>query len=236
MLIRQVLATAFGTNCWVVAPGPDHDCVVIDPGFGIVDGLRDVLAGQHLRPAAILLTHGHLDHVWSVVPVCATADPPPAVHIHTADAHRLVDPLATVDPRMVDMLAQQFPTEATWRRPADVIEATGVVGEIRVADMALRVQHTPGHTEGSVVFSLADGEAEGSQVTVFTGDLLFAGTIGRTDLPGGDPTAMTESLLALLAAYPDDTPVMPGHGSTTTIGVERARNPHILAALAGVKP
>jgi len=231
VLITAVTAAAFGTNCWVVAPGPRGDCIIVDPGIGVLDSLRDVLVTERLRPSAILLTHGHADHVWSVVGVCGTADPPPAVYLHPDDAYRLVDPLAMLDESLVAMLAAQFPREATWQRPADVVEI-GDSRPIETAGLVIEVSHSPGHTEGSVVFGL-DGGAD--QPVLLSGDLLFAGSIGRSDLPGGDPARLVESLRQVMAAHQDETRVLPGHGPVTTIGAERVGNPYVRAALASAR-
>ena len=105
MLAVAFPAAAFGTNCYVLAPGPGEECVVVDPGIGVEQTLRDVLAEHRLRPAAVLLTHGHVDHVYSVAPVCGGDT---AAYIHTDDRYRLHDPLGNVMPGLLEMLEQQF--------------------------------------------------------------------------------------------------------------------------------
>lgn len=233
MLVTGFPAAAFGTNCYVLAPGAGQECLVVDPGVGVLDRLAEVLREHRLRPAAVLLTHGHLDHVYSVTPVCGAHDVPAL--IHGEDAYRLADPISTLDPSLVGMLEQQFGSAAAWAEPDDV--RTLVDGErLALAGIDLTVQHAPGHTEGSVVFTVDDvpdglrveDAAAPPTATTLSGDVLFAGSIGRTDLPGGDHAAMLRSLRDVVLPMPDDRLVLPGHGPATTIGRERASNPFLL--------
>jgi glyoxylase-like metal-dependent hydrolase (beta-lactamase superfamily II) len=233
VLVKGFPAAAFGTNCYVVAPAAGQECLVVDPGIGVVDELDAVLAEHRLRPAAVLLTHGHLDHVFSVTPVCGAHGI--AATVHTADRYRLRDPLSLLDPMLLQMFRQQFGDAARWTEPDDVAEvADGQVLEI--AGLSVTVLHAPGHTEGSVMFALPgvpdgpDGEGAGS--TLLSGDVLFAGSVGRTDLTGGDPAAMTRSLREQVLPLPDDVLVLPGHGPATSIGRERAVNPYLREAAA----
>jgi hydroxyacylglutathione hydrolase len=226
VLISAFPAAAFATNCYVVAPGAGEECLVVDPGIGVLDRLEAVLAQYRLRPAAVLLTHGHVDHVYSVTPVCGGHGVPALVH--GGDRYRLADPLGTLDPQLVAMLEAQFGTRASWAEPDDV--RTVADGEVLdVAGLQVTVTHAPGHTEGSVMFGLPaapDGVEAGS--TVVTGDVLFAGSIGRTDLPGGSMDAMLASLRDKVLTLPDDAYVLPGHGPATTVARERATNPYLL--------
>jgi glyoxylase-like metal-dependent hydrolase (beta-lactamase superfamily II) len=221
-------AAAFDTNCYVLAPAAGEECVIVDPGIGVEDTLREVLAQHRLRPAAVLLTHGHVDHVYSVTPVCG-ADT--AAYIHGDDRYRLKDLLSLVDPGLLRMLEQQFGTRATWTEPSNVIEVTDRA-TLDLAGLAFEVLHAPGHTEGSVMFSVdavPDGIADQVDVdrTLLSGDVLFAGSIGRTDLPGGDPAAMNRSLREVVLPLPDSTLVLPGHYRATTMDRERATNPYL---------
>jgi hydroxyacylglutathione hydrolase len=212
VLVAGFPAGPWQTNCWVVAPDRGEQCVVIDPGHGAEDPLEDLLAQYKLQPVAVLLTHGHVDHVWSVAPVCGAKDVPAL--IHPADRAMLTDPnLGIGAPPGTPILGR-----LEWSEPDDVREL--VDGEIlSLAGLELRVDATPGHTRGSVTF--------GSGGDFFSGDLLFAGSIGRTDLPGGSYEQMLASLAAVPLALPDETVVRPGHGPDTTIGRERATNPFL---------
>lgn len=228
MLAISFPALAFGTNCYVLAPAAGEECVIVDPGIGIEDTLRDVLSEHRLRPAAVLLTHGHLDHVYSVTPVCGGDT---AAYIHTADRYRLENPLALISPPMLAMMEQQFGRKATWWEPEQIVEVHDRE-RVTLAGLDVEVLHAPGHTEGSVMFSLdrvPDGlpAADALDRTLVSGDVLFAGSIGRTDLPGGDGNAMTRSLRDVVLPQPDSTLVLTGHGPATTIGRERATNPYL---------
>lgn len=232
MFVRSIVADAFGTNCYILAPAAGEECLVVDPGVGVVDRVQEVLREHRLRPAAVLLTHGHLDHTYSVTPVCAGTT---GAYIHTDDRYRLTDPLSSMSAPMMMALEQQFGKAATWAEPEEVIEVTDRQ-VLELAGMQLEVTHAPGHTEGSVLFSLAgvpDGiPSDALERTMLSGDVLFAGSIGRTDLPGGDPEAMQRSLRDVVLPQPDPTLVLPGHGPATTMAQERAVNPY-LQGLAG---
>jgi hydroxyacylglutathione hydrolase len=215
-------------NCYVIAQAPGEECLVVDPGIGIEDTLLEVLREHRLRPAAVLLTHGHLDHVYSVTPVCGGET---AAYIHAEDRYRLRDPLATVQPALLAMVEQEFGRRARWREPENVVQVTDRE-TLELAGLSVEVVHAPGHTEGSVLFrvpSVPDGVSAQVSVssTVVSGDVLFAGSVGRTDLPGGDQAAMQRSLRDVVLPLPDDTLVLPGHGPATTVERERASNPYL---------
>jgi hydroxyacylglutathione hydrolase len=218
VLVAGFPAGSFAANCYLVAPAPGEECVIIDPGQDAEPGIEDLLAKYRLKPIAVLLTHGHIDHMWSVAPVCGAKGIP--AYIHPDDRGLLSDPA-----RGLSLLAkQQFLGGMTFAEPDDLKElADGEV--ITMAGLDFTVGHVPGHTEGSVMFG-AEPAAEGTDGTLFTGDLLFAGSIGRTDLPGGDHGKMLRSLARTLT-LPDATLVLPGHGPQTTIGTERATNPFL---------
>ncbi|MFC6706755.1 MBL fold metallo-hydrolase [Flexivirga alba] len=228
MLTASFPATVFGTNCYVIAPGQGQECVIVDPGIGVLETLREALAELKLRPAAVLLTHGHIDHIYSVTPVCGGEI---GAYIHTDDHYRLADPLSSLGPQLVGMFEQEFGKQPTWTEPSEVVEICDHE-TLQLAGMTFEVRHTPGHTEGSVIFGIDDipeglpAEATVSS-TVLSGDTLFAGSIGRTDLAGGDGDAMTRSLLDVVLALPDSALVLPGHGPGTTMARERATNPYL---------
>jgi hydroxyacylglutathione hydrolase len=234
VLIAGFPAGAFAANCYLVAPAAGEECVIIDPGQDAVSGVDELVREHRLKPVAVILTHGHIDHIWSVAPVCGARDVP--AFIHPDDRELLTDPA-----RGFDLSAgRQLFGGLTLSEPDDVRELSdGAV--LDVAGLSFTVDHAPGHTPGSVTFrtplrepaaEAGDGDgATADRQVLFTGDLLFAGSIGRTDLPGGDYPTILDSLARVCLTLPDDTAVLPGHGQQTTIGRERAANP-FLAELA----
>jgi len=224
VLVVGFPAQAFATNCYVLAVEPGAECIVVDPGVGVERALAETLCEHRLKPQAVLLTHGHGDHVASVTPVCGAYDIP--AYLHGDDAYRLSDPFG---PWLRELLRSQLGSAAAaWREPDDIRPLVdGLV--VTVAGLEVSVDHAPGHTEGSVMFRLPsrDPAAEPGAQTCLSGDVLFAGSIGRTDLPGGDHTAMQRSLASKVLPLRDDTVVLPGHGHATTIGRERASNPYL---------
>jgi glyoxylase-like metal-dependent hydrolase (beta-lactamase superfamily II) len=227
LLVAGFPADAFGTNCYVVATGPGEQCLVIDPGIGVVDRLDALLAEHRLRPAAVLLTHGHLDHVASVTPVCGARGI--TAYIHPDDREMLADPAKGLS---TDLRAL-FGGRLEWTEPDDVAPLVdGTV--LDLVGVRLTVDHAPGHTRGSVLFHLPS-EITQDEPLCFSGDVLFAGSIGRTDLPGGDWPTMQASLRDKVLPLADETVVLPGHGPTTTIGRERATNPFLREVAAAPK-
>ena len=224
MLIRSFPAGAFGTNCYAVATGAGQECVVVDPGMDAVAPLAQLLADDGLKPVAVVLTHGHLDHTFSVVPVCAGYDIP--AYLHPADTGMLTDPARWHGPGLAPLLAGLQLPDPEEVRPLD----DGAV--LQLAGVTLTVRHAPGHTQGSVMFSVDLGEAPG----LLAGDVLFAGSVGRVDLPGGSWQDMLRSLRDVVLPLDDATVVLPGHGPATTIGRERVANPYLAEAAADAGP
>ena len=216
MLIETLVADAFGTNCYVLAGGRGSECVVVDPGIGIAPRLEDLLAEHRLKPVAVVLTHGHLDHTFSVTPVCGASDVP--AYIHSGDAHLLQDPSLGFGPGTSAM----FGTGLEWSEPDDV-EVLADGGVLELAGMRFKADHAPGHTEGSTMFHTGDAE----HPYTLSGDVLFAGAIGRTDLPGGSDARMWDSLEHKVLPLEDEVVVLPGHGPRTTMATERATNPYL---------
>jgi hydroxyacylglutathione hydrolase len=221
VLIAGFPAGSWAANCYVVATGPGTECLVVDPGQDAAPGVADIVREHRLKPVAVLLTHGHVDHMWSVTPVAGAYDA--TAWIHPADRHLLADPMAGISPESASML---LGGHYEFTEPDDVAElADGQ--RLELAGLEVVVDHTPGHTEGSVTFRTPYEREEISEV-MFAGDLLFAGSIGRTDLPGGDHATMLETLRSKVLVLPDDVAVLPGHGEQTSIGRERATNPFLL--------
>ena len=231
MLIAGFPAGSFAANCYVVAAGPGEQCLIVDPGQDAEPGIEEIIQRHRLQPAAVLLTHGHVDHIWSVAPVCGARNIPAC--IHPADRALLSDPASGLWPQAAQA-ASALLGGLTFTEPDDVIElADGAT--LQLAGVEVVVDHAPGHTPGSVTFRLPGAGGGGSEAAdpavLLSGDLLFAGSIGRTDLPGGDYATILDSLARVCLPLPDETVVLAGHGRQTTIGAERATN-RFLAGLA----
>lgn len=233
MLIRTVVAPLLGTNCYVLSDGYGR-CAVVDPGAGVVDDVLRLVRGEALRPVAVLATHGHVDHTWSAADLCDALDVP--FHLHADDAYRVADPFGTLGPLGAQLAAMGESAGMTYREPRDVQPfATDGAGPVDLVlgapagdepPFALRAVHAPGHTEGSTIYVL-DPEVDGHRgPTALTGDVLFAGTIGRTDLPGGDGTLMARTL-RWVATLDPTTHVLPGHGPASRIATELLVNPYL---------
>jgi hydroxyacylglutathione hydrolase len=214
-------AGPWGTNCYVVATAPGAECVVVDPGKDAAAGVADVVRENGLKPVAVLVSHGHIDHMWCVAPVAGTYDA--TAYIHPADRHLLADPMAGISPETAGML---LGGSYEFAEPEQVSEVTDGA-TLQLAGLRFQVDHTPGHTPGSVTFRTPYDQDDVAEV-MFSGDLLFAGSIGRTDLPGGDHAEMLHSLTTKVLPLRDDIVVLPGHGEQTSIARERATNPYLL--------
>jgi hydroxyacylglutathione hydrolase len=221
VLIAGFPAGPWGTNCYVVATVPGSECVVIDPGMEATDGVARIVEEHRLKPVSVLVTHGHVDHMFSVAPVAGGYDA--TAWIHPSDRHLLSDPMAGMSPETARMM---LGGDYTWEEPDDVREL-GDSQVLELAGVTFVVDHTPGHTEGSVTFRSPYPDVDEVSEVMFSGDLLFAGSIGRTDLPGGDHPTMLHSLATKVLTLADDIVVLPGHGEQTTIGRERVTNPFL---------
>ena len=230
VLVAGFPSAAFGTNVYVVAPAAGEQCVVVDPGIEVAGGVDAIMREHRLEPVAVILTHGHLDHTFSVVPVGSARGLP--AYIHSQDRELLADPMKGVSPET----ALMFGGRLSWVEPDDV----RLIDDqpLDLAGLTIQVDHAPGHTPGSVMFRLqgapefATGLDAPASQTLLSGDVLFAGSIGRTDLPGGSYKQMMQSLAQQVLTLPDDVLVLPGHGEATTIGRERATNPYLAEVVA----
>ena len=220
MLIKGFPAGSWATNAYVVAQGPGEPAIIVDPGQDSMEGINEIIRAHRLTPAAVILTHGHIDHIWSVAPVSAQFAIPALIHIK--DRYRLADPAGSSFAAAREQLLAMTKGELELTEPSDV-EVIEVNKSLNIAGVDWEFIHAPGHTEGSMVIRT---DQSGDPIA-FTGDVLFAGSIGRTDLPGGDSHAMQESLENVILPMPDHTLVYPGHGSDTTIGAERETNPFL---------
>ena len=216
MLLTGFPAGVLQCNCYVLARREGADAIVVDPGHRAMGPLRRILDERRLTPAAVLLTHGHIDHMWSAQKVADTYGCP--VFIHPEDRFMLTDPIAGIGPRMAQLAMGAF-----FREPKQVVVLDRDGDKVELGGMTVAVDHTPGHTRGSVVFRVADGPVE----LAFTGDTLFKQSIGRSDLLGGSGRDLLTSIVQKLLVLDDDTVVLPGHGPRSTIGAERRTNPFI---------
>jgi hydroxyacylglutathione hydrolase len=212
MDVFSTRAEFLDVNCYAVRASGRSDCILIDSGYDCAPGLERLLGEEGLDPQAILLTHGHPDHILGLTNVLARWDVP--VHLGQADRYRLVDPASTLSPQFARMLA---PLVADWKAPEVCDVSDGA--SLDIAGLSVTAVNAPGHTEGSTLLRVSDGTEE----VIFTGDVVFAGSIGRVDLPGGDAQAMQASLQAF-ATLPD-VAIYPGHGPASTVGRELASNP-----------
>ncbi|MHA3022250.1 MBL fold metallo-hydrolase [Mycobacterium sp. BMJ-28] len=231
MLITGFPAGVLACNCYVVAPHEGADAVVVDPGQRASGQLQRILDRHRLTPAAVLLTHGHIDHMWSAQKVADTYGCP--VYIHPEDRAMLTDPIMDLS-----VPGASGATGNAWGRaqslflgfgkralaafftePKQVVELTTDGDILDLGGIPVTVDHTPGHTPGSVVFRI--------QQNAFTGDTLFKGAIGRSDLLGGSGRQLLTSIVTKLLVLDDDTVVLPGHGPRSTIGIERRTNPFL---------
>lgn len=211
MNIFSASAPPFYKNGFVVSCEDTREAIVIDPGDE-VDTLLEHVATSGARVTAILLTHAHLDHITGVGRAKAAHDVP--IWLHQDDLF-LYDGIVEQG-KMFGMVLEPQPPVTRFFRP-------GV--PFTFGDYLVDVFHTPGHCPGGVC--LAIGRMGTTARELFVGDTLFAGSIGRTDLPGGDYDRLIRSIREVLFAFPDDAVVRPGHGASTTIGVERRTNPFL---------
>ena len=230
MLLTSFPAGPLQANCYVVSRGPGAGAAIVDPGMDALEGVRQIVREHQLRVDAVLITHGHFDHMWCAQDVAAEFGCP--VWIHPADRHLLADPMAAISSASAAMLRQQLNLGdlPEFVEPADVRDAADAA-VIDVDGLAITVGHVPGHTPGTVFYRVDHDGPEASQI-MFSGDFLFAGSIGRTDLTGGSMEQMEASLRDRVLPLADDVVVLPGHGPQTSVGRERATNP-FLAEVAG---
>jgi glyoxylase-like metal-dependent hydrolase (beta-lactamase superfamily II) len=213
LLIDSFAAPMFATNCWVLASGPGSECVVVDPGMPDVSlALEEIVQRHNLKPVAVIATHGHLDHTFSIQPIADGYDIP--IYIHSEDRAYLSAPEKLLGAEFAATVAEMNFVEPSQVRELRNNEVIDLVG------LSFRAIHAPGHTRGSLMFEVSE------QVLV-SGDVLFAGSIGRTDLPTGSDKEMEETLRKKVIPLSDHLEVLPGHGPRTSMAREKKSNPYL---------
>lgn len=212
MLIRTAASPPFHKNGYVVVCERTREAVIIDPGDE-VDALLNAVTTDRAKVRAILLTHAHLDHVTGVTQAKVATGAPIWIHRDDLFLYNGV----VEQGRMFGLRVSPQPAIDNFYKPG---------APLTFGDCVVDVHETPGHSPGGVC--LAVGESTGAPRELFVGDTLFAGSIGRTDLPGGDLTTLLASIRSVLFEFPDDSRVFSGHGPATTIGEEKRTNPFLV--------
>lgn len=213
MLIRVHPAPMFATNCWILAAEKGSECIIVDPGMPDISAeIEMIIEEEGLKPVAVLLTHGHLDHTFSVIPLADGYDIP--AYIHSEDRKALLHPELLLSKEFASSLAAK-----EWSEPSEVRELKNNQ-KFEAVGLDITAIHAPGHTAGSLMFTVNDE-------VLISGDVLFAGSIGRTDQPTGSHEAMARTLKTKVIPLGDHLRVLPGHGPDTTIEYERRTNPYL---------
>lgn len=213
MFVTSFPAPMYATNCWIIAGKAGQECIIVDPGMpDISHEIKAIIDENKLKPVAALITHGHLDHTFSVKTLADGYGI--ASYIHAEDREYLLKPQGAHGSEFIaalDAMNFEEPADTKNLRHGDLLE---------ILDMKITAIHSPGHTKGSTMFSINDE-------LLLSGDVLFAGSIGRTDLPSGSHQAMVKTLKTRVLPLSDDLRVLPGHGPETTIKFERKNNPYL---------
>ncbi len=203
--ISRYIVGPFATNCYLVQNHESGKGVIIDPG-GDADVILDAIRASGMEPVAILLTHGHIDHLMAVPEIQTRYNLP--VYVHEAERPMLAS--VSIQAEMFGLPNMPSPEVSVWLKEGDLQIKGG---------LTFGVIHTPGHSPGGCCYLMEDG--------IFVGDTLFESSIGRTDLPGGDYDQLIRSIKEKLFTLPDETIVYPGHGGFTSIGQEKRYNPFL---------
>lgn len=228
VIIERLPLWLASTNCWIVAPtGAGGECVIVDAPPD-PEAILARLGQLDLTLVAMIVTHGHVDHVGGIGGVAESTPGDLPVHLHPADHHMLADPAGASGSlgQLADLQGIDFGDPEMLVGLDDGVKVSG-------AGMTFTAVHTPGHTPGSTCFVL---ETPGDGPVLFSGDHLFAGSVGRWDLPGGDLEQLVVSMVQKILPMPDEVRVLPGHGPETTIGAERASNPFLAQVMGRSGP
>ena len=213
MLIRVHPAPMFATNCWILAAEKGSECIIVDPGMPDISAeIEMIIEEEGLKPVAVLLTHGHLDHTFSVIPLADGYGI--SAFIQSEDRKALLHPEQLLSKEFASSLADK-----EWSEPNEVRELKNNQ-KFEAVGLDITAIHAPGHTAGSLMFTVNDE-------VLISGDVLFAGSIGRTDQPTGSSDAMARTLKTKIIPLGDHLRVLTGHGPDTTIEYERRTNPHL---------
>jgi len=213
MLVLSYPAPMFATNCWVIAASEGSECLIVDPGMPDISAEISMIVEEHnLKPVAALLTHGHLDHTFSIKPLADGYEIP--TYIHSEDRRFVANPEGLHGAQFNDQLRGM-----TFAEPNDVRELRNEQ-VLDLLGMKVKAIHSPGHTKGSLMYLL-------NEEILISGDVLFAGSVGRTDLPTGSQKEMVETLKRKVLPLDDSIRVLTGHGPETTIKFERKNNPYL---------
>lgn len=210
MIVEGYTLGVFASNSYLIAAKEGESAVLVDCGQDADEVFPERIGALGLTLEAILLTHGHMDHIWSVQTVAEAAEVP--AYIHPEDRYLLDDPGAALGRMGLGKVEIGIPADLRDLADGDVF---------RHGDLTIEVRHTPGHTPGHCAF-VTDG-------IVLSGDLIFAGSVGRTDFPRGSFEELMESIRRVILPMEDDVVILSGHGPETTVGTERRTNPFVLA-------
>lgn len=203
----------FATNCWIIAAEKGAECIIVDPGMTDISAEVELIVSEEgLKPVAALLTHGHLDHTFSVKPIADGYGI--NAYIHSEDRRFIADPAGIHGPQFAEQLSGMSfaePINVENLKDGSLLDFVG---------LSIRAIHAPGHTRGSLMFLI-------NEELLISGDVLFAGSIGRTDLPTGSASDMRNTLSKKVLSLDDAIRVLPGHGDETTIKYERKTNPYL---------
>ncbi len=205
MKIIRIPAGIYGANCYLIYSDSTKDGIIVDPG-GDADGIIKYIERENLNIEKIILTHGHADHIGGVIELKEALNA--KVMIHKDDVELLKDGSKNLSTTMAMGSIEIEP---------DIVLNDGDL--IKFGELQAKVIHTPGHTKGGICLEIGD--------KLITGDSLFAGSVGRTDLLGGNHNALIKSIKEKLLIYPDEVEVLPGHGGSSTIGIEKKANPFL---------
>lgn len=240
MQILRIVSTTLGENSYLVVPSDSSQALVVDPGVGVAQRLGPVLKELGAQICAVLLTHGHPDHAWDCAQVQQLYGNHIPVYVPNPDIYRLEDPVSALG---LGNVTEAFSASSVgqWNKPANIVplppELLNGGGCELLTGLTLRALPAPGHSEGSTVYlgygqivdnNQALGLEPAAKPYMFGGDVIFAGSVGRTDLAGGNYDQMQETLRTCKQVIDPKTVILPGHGPTTTWATELTSNPFIV--------